>query len=211
MAAAEARPRRAGTRHGLADGAARFLDLGLDCDEPGVITWCIGACTMWTCAHAPLSRYKTLTAAFMGRGENVKTPSVRQWPEHPHGVGPRAGRVGFLLLWKKLGRPRGDVCAGSIGLQSGMDNPRVSFLPASLDPPGIGHQGPVHRRGGWDGILDPARDHPRRDIRQAGAPGNAGAMGSRDPACCSLLRSTCSEDTCSISLSAGGRWTWPGR
>src|ERR1700735_4197135 len=101
----------------------------------------------------------------MRRGDNDKTLSVRQWPEHSNGVGTRAGRVGFLLLWGKLGRPAGAVCAESAGLQFGVAGSRVSFLSASLDPPRVGPQGPVHRRGGRDGVSDTARDRTRGDIR----------------------------------------------
>ena len=51
----------------------------------------------------------------------------------------------------------------------------LSFQLLSI-PPCDGHKTTVHRRGGWDGVIDPARDRPRCDIREAGRTfGHAGA------------------------------------
>jgi len=83
----------------------------------------------------------------------------------------------FFFLRRNLGRSAWFFYAESAGLQFGVADPCISFLPASLDPPCDRHKTMVHRRSGWDGVFDPARDRPRCDIREAGAFGHARAVG----------------------------------
>src|SRR5262249_30675717 len=100
--------------------------------------------------------------------------------EHSTGAGPRLGGVVFLFLRRNLGRSARTFYAYSARLQFGLADPCVSFLPASLDPPCVVHTTTVHRRGGWDGVYNAARDRPHCDIREAGAFGHAGAVGGRN-------------------------------